>query len=321
MEMIEDICGEKFNNFETLGEAQAYIIESILRKINSYDIVEKKLKHQVKWILNIYKGEVLMLDDKPTLMEYKIPHVAEFTFEKGHKTGLWGVKKEPSTIDEIISNFSAKYRSLISYLEQIILEASWKELLDIAQIENTVTPFYDIIRRISRLGAISKRDLKELEKKRNKPFNKYVDLLISSNIIEEAKGGFVLTNESLKILKNSKSPKKASHDIMAFFISEAATQLIHNLHLYPLKSYVFLENAYYIPTLQLNTMKKITLDTYERLYQRINQRTLSKGYIYSLYKLDEVGLIEVTDDKFVLGVEEKFDLMKNEYNSTIEYMV
>ena len=318
---IESMQGGNPDNFKTIDEAKAYIVDTILRKINSYDIVEKKINDQVRWILNVYKGEVLILDDKPSLMEYKIPHVAEFIFERNSTNGLWYVKKDPSTMDEIISNFTSKYRSLISYLEQIILEVSWKELLDIAQIENSVTPFYDIIRRIARIGAISTKDIKELEKKRNKSFKKYIDLLISSKIIEKAKGGFVFTNESLKILKASKSPKKAPHDIMAFFISKSATQLIHNMHLYPLKSYVFLENAYYIPTLQLSTMKKITLDTYEKLYQRVNRRTLMKGYIYSLYKLDEVGLIEVSKDKYIFGVEEKFDSMNNEYNTAIEYIM
>ncbi len=320
--MMGKIYGENVTNFGTLEDAKMYIIDHFLKKINSYDIEEEELSpNSIRWILNIYKGEVFLLDDKPTLMEYKVPHVAEFIFIKDTTTNEWIVNKKPSSIEEIASKFVSKYQSLMGYLEKVILEVSWVELLNIAQIENSVTPFYDIIRRIARIGRITEKDIKDLERKRNKSFEKYISLLIETKIIEHVNNKeYTFTNESLKIISELRSTKDVAHRVMAYFISQSAPQLIHNMHLYPLKSYVFLEKAYYIPVLQLNSMKKISMETYEKLYQKINKRRLSKGYIYSLYKLDEVGLMEVINDKYLRGVEAKYNEMYREYSNIYNYL-
>lgn len=304
-------------DFNTLEEAQEYVIESILKKINSYEIVEQRLSSdKIKWILNIYKGEIFSFDEKPTLMEYKVPYVAEFTFSKKDK---WQVSGVPYSIEDLLADFSIKYKSLISYLEKVILQVSWSGLLNIAQVENSVTPFYDIVRKIVRVGKITNKDIRDLEIKRNKSFEKYLSLLAHAGIIEHEKDGFTFTNTSRKLLMDSKFSKEAAHKVMAYFISQTAPQLIHGMHLYPLKSYVSLENAYYIPTLQLRSMKKINMKAYEKIYRRINNRRLSRGYIFSLYKLDEVGLIEVQRDQYIIGVEDKYNEMSTQYNQVLNY--
>ena len=301
----------------TLENAKLLAFATVLDSLNSYEIVENKTTSAITWKINFYEGETLILDDKPTLIEYKIPNVFEITFRK-YSENLWKIEKTPS-IEEISTNLTRKYQSIINYLEKIVLKVTWIDLLKIPQISNAITPFFDILKRISKLGFISVDDIGELEKKRRKSFDKYIRLLLLNDIIEKGEKGYHFSNTAISILSKTRDKEKSVKSILSYFIYNAAPQLIHGMKLYSLNSYAYLENAYYIPNLQIQTMKKFRLDTYEKMYVKINKRKLPKAYIFSLYRLEDAGIIEVINDTHIIGVENKYEQMQGEFKDLYKY--
>ncbi len=191
--------------------------------------------------------------------------------------------------------------------EKVIVDASSKELAQVGQLKEHLSPIVRIVTRLLRAdGLIPNEEI--AEESRSKRMKQYLNLLEQSELVRRVDEGYAAGNLLIALRKESNDKKECMTNVLASVLKYNYSTLRQVFDIRTFEPYIHADNCYYSPAIQAGHLLHRSEDSLIRQYVKWYGQRSKMSLIQILDELADVQALE-KDGNYFVGREDLFKEM------------